>query len=221
MRKIKWLVTLAVLPIFTIPSFAYVVCYTDSWVCDNSGSYYDDSDDTFVFVLPPDAGICACGVTDGYGDGDHHEYSASIRVTDPNGSYWNENTVTSYGMGSVARADVRLPWYEVEGDYSILSTHFSNCPLNNFGQINYPIYIRTSYTSYLYESGGVGTPSCKYRKNCPPGTSSCGYNTIKGSKPLTQDCLPYGWVAHFYVNGVCVRGLGIGGTTIQQTAGCF
>lgn len=197
MRKLCLLFALAILPLLTSPLYA-VSTYSDAWACDYSDSHTEadpevEGGSIFVPVEPFDARICACSVTDGYGDGIYHELEAYVKVTGPSGSY-NDLTEYSYGYGSVAIAEVSLGWGQEEGDYTITTRHMSNCPADEFSAAIFPIFIAISLTSYKIEKSS--TSSCYYIKDCPPGTDGCGYYRLKRYKQTPTEACP-----GFYLNG--------------------
>jgi hypothetical protein len=211
--SIGCLFVVAVMLVATLPCKAQSATYSDMWYVDQSGGYYDSSDDTYVIPDNPSNPIgyvAACGVTSEYSNMYGHQYWVVTNLSSPSG---RTASMTSSHNSYSSRADVQLSitpsssgvGFEDPGDYNVTSQHWIYCPY--MGGSGYPmgssfasINLSIRYESYLLSS--AGTFSCTYSLDCPEG-HTCGYNTVKFLKTPSIPCGgPYVQSASLLINGI-------------------
>lgn len=228
MKKTCLVVAFALLPVLSAPGFGAVVTFSDTWICGGLEVVYDEAADEFEIIADEDTwewpnslGVCGCGITDGsLDDTESHEYSAYVKVSNPSGTNWQENTALSLGMGTVARADIGLQFGQgsEEGLYTTVTRHWSDCPPHLFGGSSTQVLVNLAWTSYIFSHF---SPSyCHYVKDCPPGVW-CGPDRLRKKRRPDAFCRGYGIFFFATVNGICTKGWGAGVLTPQRMNECF
>lgn len=118
--RFSLLTVLAGLCMFATTAQGQTAVYSDSYLVDNSGFYYDAEEDAWVFSADEWAAPNVIGV--GVTDADYDSYSESVETTFTGPS--NSLTVTSYDTPS-ARVEISLTPSENddEFDYTVQTRH--------------------------------------------------------------------------------------------------
>jgi hypothetical protein len=215
--SLSWLPAIIVLCMFASTAQGQTATYSDSYVVDTSGMYYDADNDAWVFPseswTPPV--LVGVGVT----DADYTSYSESVATT----FYGMSGTVTSTSYDTPsARVEVTLgpPTDDNEYDYQVQTVHrywvdehllnrgpkceanrpcmqtasYGARPLGFFELFTEAtITVRNSGTSYHYNGIWLFVhnmpllKTCFYNKVC----GSCGFLAAGYGMPVWSSCPTY------------------------------